>query len=133
MKTLHHMKILFENADLNNRSYNMQFCDTQIFFMQKKLLLLNALWYLKNYQNITDLLRCKVRPCTIRRNGLVKNMQSVQQWHNFDVVSRLGAIMGNHFKKESTLFCDMRKSREWTLFYVNKMSEFKIWMYMIMI
>ena len=36
------MKILFENADLNNRSYNMQFCDTQIFFMQKTLLLLNS-------------------------------------------------------------------------------------------
>lgn len=81
----HHLKILFENADLNNISYTIHFV-TLKFFMQKKLLLLNGTLIFEKLSKYNGLiLRCKVRPWTIRRNGLVKIMQSVQQWHNFDV------------------------------------------------
>lgn len=105
----HHLKILFENADLNNISCNIHFV-TLKFFMQKKLLLLNGTLIFEKLSKYNGLiLRCKVRPWTIRRNGLAKTMQSVQQWHNFDVecsrlVSRLGVIVGNQCKKESALF-----------------------------
>lgn len=139
MKTLQEVDIFvwkfsLKTQNLNNRSYNLQFCDTQIFFMQKKLLLLNGTLIFEKLSKYNGLiLRCKVRPWTIRRNGLAKTIQSVQQWHNFGVecsrlVSRLDVIVGNQCKKESALFVIWE-----TLFYVNKMSEFKIWMYMIMI
>ena len=56
------------------------------FFYAEKLLLLNGTLIFEKFAKYNGLiLRCKVLPCTIRRNGLVKNMQAVQQWHNFDV------------------------------------------------
>ena len=110
------MKILFENADLNNISYNMHFL-TLKFLMQKN----TAISYLNILQNNGH---CTVKQeCGLEQYVAMDLSKSTMAQFRCRVLP-FSIAAGRYRGERICIFCDMRKSREWNLFYFNKRSEF---------